>query len=175
MAKVSFTKLDLKKNQNIKTINWNEQIIEIKQYLPINDKLALISQVINISHDENLNFSNPIKNDVFLKLYILYYYTNINFTEKQKKESTKLYDLVSSSGLIDEILKNIPQKELNYLQTGLNETIQAIYTYRNSLLGILENIKEEYSDMELDATEIQQQLANSENIEFLKEILNKLG
>ena len=38
MAKVSFTKLGLKTNQEVKTIEWNEQIIEIKQYLPIEKK-----------------------------------------------------------------------------------------------------------------------------------------
>ena len=43
MAKVSLTKLGLKVNQDIKTIEFNEQIIEVKQYLPINNKLELIN------------------------------------------------------------------------------------------------------------------------------------
>jgi hypothetical protein len=60
MAKVSFTKLGLTKNQDIKILNWNEQNIEIKQYLPINDKLNLIANVINNAHDGNKNFSNPV-------------------------------------------------------------------------------------------------------------------
>ena len=48
MAKVAFTKLGLKLNKdNVKTITFNDQEIEIKQYLPVNDKLALISRVIN--------------------------------------------------------------------------------------------------------------------------------
>jgi hypothetical protein len=59
MAKVSFTKLGLKANQEIKTFNFNEQIIEVKQYLPVNEKLTLISNVINQSIDEN-NFNNPL-------------------------------------------------------------------------------------------------------------------
>ena len=84
MAKVSLTKLGLKVNQEIKTIEFNEQIIEIKQYLPVNDKLELISNVINLAHDEN-NFSNPVKVSVFTTLEIMYAYTNINFTEKQKE------------------------------------------------------------------------------------------
>ena len=56
MAKVSFTKLGLKLNSEVKTIQFNGQDIEIKQYLPVNDKLELISNVINLAHDEN-NFS----------------------------------------------------------------------------------------------------------------------
>jgi hypothetical protein len=34
-TKVSFSKLDLKKNQEVKTIEVNEQIIEVRQYVPI--------------------------------------------------------------------------------------------------------------------------------------------
>ena len=81
MAKVSLTKLGLKVNQDIKNIEFNKQIIEVKQYLPINEKLELISSVINSAADEN-NFSNPVKENVFLTLEILYHYTNINFTDK---------------------------------------------------------------------------------------------
>jgi hypothetical protein len=81
MAKVSLTKLGLKVNQDIKNIEFNEQIIEVKQYLPVNDKLELISNVINSAHDEN-NFSNPVKVSVFTTLEIMYAYTNINFTDK---------------------------------------------------------------------------------------------
>ena len=47
MAKVAFSKLGLKVNQDIKTIEFNGQNIEVKQYLPIQDKLRLISNIIN--------------------------------------------------------------------------------------------------------------------------------
>ena len=42
MAKVSFTKLGLKKNEEVGILHINEQDIEVKQYLPINEKLELI-------------------------------------------------------------------------------------------------------------------------------------
>jgi hypothetical protein len=99
MAKVSFTKLGLKINQEIKTIDFNEQLIEVKQYLPISEKLELMSTVINNSADDN-NFANPVKTRVFTMLEIMYAYTNINFTEKQKEDPAKLYDILLSSGLI---------------------------------------------------------------------------
>jgi len=50
MAKVTFTKLGLKVNQEIKTIEYNEQVVEIKQYLPIQEKLQLIGRVIEFAH-----------------------------------------------------------------------------------------------------------------------------
>ena len=105
MAKVSLTKLGLKVNQDIKTIEFNEQSIEVKQYLPINDKLELIANVVNASHDEN-NFANPVKISVFTTLEIMYAYTNINFTDKQKENEYKVYDTLKSNGLLDKILEN---------------------------------------------------------------------
>ena len=67
MAKLAFTKLGLKTNNQIKTILFNEQEIEVKQYLPINEKLEMISNVINLSADDN-NFANPVKVSVFTTL-----------------------------------------------------------------------------------------------------------
>lgn len=62
MAKVSFNKLGLKINDEVLNINFNDQEIEIKQYLPVNDKLVLISEVIN-SCAEDSKFYNPGKID----------------------------------------------------------------------------------------------------------------
>ena len=174
MAKVSLIKLGLKVNQDIKNIEFNEQIIEVKQYLPINEKLELISSVINSAADEN-NFSNPVKENVFLTLEILYHYTNINFTDKQKEDPVKLYDLVVSSGLVNKVTDLIPEEELDEVINGVAQSVKAIYTYRNSVLGILESISKDYSNLDLDATEIQQKLADPNNMALLKQVLTKLG
>ena len=174
MAKVSLTKLGLKVNQDIKNIEFNEQIIEVKQYLPINEKLELISSVNNSAADEN-NFSNPVKENVFLTLEILYHYTNINFTDKQKEDPVKLYDLVVSSGLANKVTDLIPEEELDEVINGVAQSVKAIYAYKNSILGILESISQDYSSLNLDATEIQQKLADPDNMELLKQILTKLG
>jgi hypothetical protein len=42
-------------------------------------------------------------------------------------------------------------------------------------LGILDTVKAGYSDMTLDANTLQNELANSENIALLRDILEKLG
>ena len=76
MSKVSFTKLGLKRQDNIKVAKFGENEIEVKQYLPINEKLELVEFVLNNSADQN-NFANPLKVEVFTNLAILYYYTNI--------------------------------------------------------------------------------------------------
>lgn len=174
MAKLAFSKLGLKNNNQVVNINYNEQIIEIKQYISVNDKLKLISDVINNTVDEH-SFCNPVKVKVYLSIGIVENYTNISFTEKQKEDIVKLYDLIQSNGLFDKILAAIPDEEFNDLLNSTWDSIDAIYTYNNSAMGVIENIGSNYKDMNLDVEEIQQKLANGENVEFLKEILDKLG
>lgn len=175
MAKISFNKLGLKVNQEIKTITFNEQTIEVKQYLPIADKLNLISNVINASHDGVNNFANPIRISVFTTLEIIYAYTNINFTDKQKEDTAKLYDLVISTGLVKEIINNIPEAEYYEIVNGIKECVESIYTYENSFSGILDSLRTDYKNLDFDASAIQQKLADPENMSLLKDILSKLG
>ena len=174
MAKVSFTKLGLKINQEIAYLNFNEQSIEIKQYLPVNDKLELISNVINAAHEEN-NFANPVKISVFTTLEIMYAYTNINFTDKQKEDPTKLYDILISSGLASKVISMIPEVEYQEILRGVSDSITAVYTYQNSIMGILDTISADYSALNFDATEIQKKIGDPENMALLKQVLTKLG
>ena len=175
MAKVSFSKLGLTKNQEVKILNWNEQNIEVRQYLPISEKLELISNVINFAHDGNANFANPVQVEVFTGLELLYAYTNISFTDKQKEDPAKLFDLVKSSRLLDSVIMMIPAKEYADLVTGVQNSITAIYAYQNSVMGVLDNISTDYSNLNLDATEIQKALSDPNNMALLKNVLTKLG
>ena len=174
MSRIPFTKLGLKKKEEIKNITINDQVIEVKQYLPINDKINIITNVIENSADDN-NFANPVKVEVFANLEIMYAYTNISFTDKQKGDPTKLYDLLEENGIIAEVIAAIPENEYALLLGWIDETIEAFYTYRNSVMGIMEQISEDYSNLSLDATEIQQKLADPQNLELLKSIMTKLG
>ena len=172
--KPTFNKLGLKLNTEVTKVTFKDQEIEIKQYLPVEEKLKLISNVINLSADEN-NFANPIKLKIFLDLEILYTYTNISFTEKQKEDPAKLYDILQSSGFFRVIFLEIPDAELNSLVKDTQDAVAAVYSYKNSAFGIMENIVADYKDVKLDAEEIQKTLESPTELTLVKEIVNKLG
>ena len=173
MAKLAFSKLGLKTNNLVTNICFNEQEIEIKQYISVNDKLKLISDIINNTIDEH-NFCNPVKVKVYLLIGIIENYTNISFTEKQKEDIVKLYDLIQSNGLFDKILEVIPAEEFNDLLNSTWDSIDAIYTYNNSAMGILDNITNNYDKTELNADKLIEELNNMDT-DLLKNVLNKLG
>jgi hypothetical protein len=175
MAKVSFTKLGLSKNADVKVVQLTGDVsVEVKQYLPVNDKLILISNVINNAQDNN-SFSNPVKLEMFGALEIIYQYTNLSFTEKQKEDPVKIYDLLEGNGIIDKIVAAIPEIEYNAIIDGINDCAQSLYTYRNSIVGLLEVIKADYSDTDFNAKQIAETLSDSDNLTLVKDVLTKLG
>ena len=177
MAKIAFSKLGLTKDKldEFQTVEFNDQTVEVKKYLPIAEKAELISRVLNNSVDDDAGYYNNLKLDMWLALEIVYAYSNISFTEKQKSDPMKLYDLLSSNKLLNLIIGLVPESEFYYLTKVTHELATAIYTYRNSALGILDSIGRDYSNLNFDATEIQKKLADPENLTLLKNIVEKLG
>ena len=176
--KVGLTKLNLKKNTNVVPIEWNDQKIEVREYLPIQEKLDLIGRIVNLSLDDN-NFANPMRIDIFTTLEIMYAYTNINFTDKQKEDFLGLYDLLVSSGLYDKVLEVIKGEEYKgdywYITDAVDSVIQEVYKYKDSVLGILQAVSEDYKNLDLDATKIEEKIANKENLELLHNVMEKMG
>ena len=77
MAKLAFSKLGLKVNNQVVNISYNDNDIEIKQYLPINDKLKLISDVINNSIYGSIRIRFLIYSIVII-IYLLSFYFLLN-------------------------------------------------------------------------------------------------
>lgn len=175
MAKISLTKLQLKKNINLIELHWNDQIIEIKEYLPIEEKIAVIERIVNQSLDDN-NFANPARIQINTILEIIFAYTNINFTDKQKEDRLALYDLLTGSGLTDKIFAAMRDTdEARFINSTVREVIDEVYKYKTSALGILQAVSEDYQNLDLDATKIQEKIANKENVEFLADVMKKMG
>lgn len=175
MAKIAFSKLKCKLNEDSIPLQIGEETIAVKQYLPIQEKLELIGRVVEYAHDENYNFANPVKIDVLTKLQIIFNYTNISFTEKQKEDLPKLYDLLYSSGIIDTIIKAIPEEEYYNIVYGVRETIECVYKYQNSVLGLLTTITQDYEKLNIDLSAIQEKVTDPETLKTLKDVMEKLG
>lgn len=173
MSRVPFTKLNLKKIDKIQVVTINGLEIEVKQYLPVAEKLELIANVLNNSADDN-NFANPVKTYVLSHLEIIYAYTNLSFTDKQKEDPAKLYDILDTNGIIDSIILAIPPSEYDNLIEDITSTIDAYYKYKNSALGILEAATTDYKNLDLEASDIQKKIADPDNLTLLKDVITKL-
>lgn len=183
MAKVPYGKLNLKKVvKDPVTIKVNDIDIEVKQYLPIQDKTNLVTnvlaQAVLLNRDENGNirgYKNPILEDILFSLEMIFAYTNISFTEKQKEDIGKLYDLLETNGVIVDVFSAIPEEEFKFIFKMVSESLEAYYTYKTSLIGVMESVVRDYAGLDLDAQKIQKELADPNNMELLKNVLTKLG
>ena len=174
MAKISFTKLGLKKNEEIKSIKINEQTVEVKQFLPFQDKINMYAEILNNCQDDN-NFLNEAKFNLWLDLEIIFNYTNISFTENQKINYVKTYDLLKGNGVIAAVTAAMSETELSDIKYEAYSIAKNVYDYRNSAYGILDAMKTDYTDLDFDAQKIQNEIADPENLKLLKETLSKLG
>ena len=174
MSRVPFSKLNLKKIDKVQVVTINGLEIEVKQYLPVAEKLELIANVLNNSADDN-NFANPVKTYVLSHLEIIYAYTNLSFTDKQKEDPAKLYDILETNGIIDSIILAMPPSEYDNLIEDITSTIDAYYKYKNSALGILEAATTDYKNLDLEASDIQKKIADPDNLTLLKDVITKLG
>ena len=135
MAKISYANMKLKVNNDIETFNFKGNDIEVLQYLPIDDKYSLINITLQKSLEDGIY--NPLKLDVFFHLHLVYMYTNISFTEKQKEDEFRLFDVLKSNGFIDAIVAKIPQEEYEYLLHLTEELIEIINKYKNTAVGLI--------------------------------------
>lgn len=167
--KISISDLGLTTKQPIE-IDFGDKKIQIKQYLPMEDKVSLIEEVVSKSGETN--FANPLKLDVFFHLALIEYYTNIGIDADKPLES---YDVLESNGVLEMVAKALPPSEYNGLLTFLDQTVKGFYDYKNSALGIMETISTDYSNLKLDSEEIRENLGDKNNLTLLKDVMTKLG
>lgn len=135
---ISYANMKLKPVTATHKFEWNGNEIEVLDYLPIEDKYDLIMITLQKSLEDG--YYNPIKIDEFFHLHLIYMYTNINFTEKQKENEHKLYDSLKSNGLIDAFIEQMNEFDYNELFNMLDDTKRELTEYKRSVGGIIQNI-----------------------------------
>lgn len=172
--KIPFDSLKSGKNSSItRTVKINNKEITVKQYLPINEKLNLTARVLSAVSGNEYSFVNPVHIDVYSIVEILKAYTNIEFAEDALP--AEIYDTLIQEKMLNPLIEAIPEQEFNYLTENIRQTADAYYNYKNSVLGILEAVSTDYSNLNFDATEIQKKIGDPNNLTLLKDVMDKLG
>ena len=135
------------------------------------DKLALIGNIINASIDDN-TFYNPARLHIFYVMNMVKEYTDIDFKEMNIMYA---YDLLDVSGLWDIIEKYIDENEINFIKQNIKETITNIYAYKNSVLGMIDAMNQKSEDLKVDGEALQKVIGDPENLTLVKQILDNLG
>ena len=137
MGKVSYANLKLKVKNETKVIDFEGNGIEVLQYLPIEDKYDLIMIALQKSMEDGIY--NELLLDAYMKLNIVYMYSNLSFTEKQRDNEFRLYDTLESNGIIEAIMSNIPEDELEVLYFYLDEIQTTKTKYNKSAVSLFKS------------------------------------
>lgn len=171
MAKVTFASLKLKIKDDIREIDLDDKKIEVKQYLSAEDKYDLI--MITLQESKENGVYNNFKMDMFFHLNLIFMYTNIQFTDKQREDLIKLYDILESNDIISKVVAAIPEDEYNYLFNTMTDIAETYGKYETSFAGIANNF---ITNMPINAAEAAKIVDNfdpekySEVINFAKAI-----
>ena len=154
-----------------KEITYDGQTFNVRSWIPMEDKLALIGNIINASIDDN-TFYNPARLHIFYVMNMVKEYTDIDFKEMNIMYA---YDLLDVSGLWDIIEKYIDENEINFIKQNIKETITNIYAYKNSVLGMIDAMNQKSEDLKIDGEALQKVIGNPENLTLVKQILDNVG
>lgn len=155
-------------------ITINEQEIEVAQYMPIQDKLAMIERILNFTID-NTGFLNPVRLEVFTVLEIISTYTNINITDKMMENAPKTYDSLMINGVIDKIIENIPEDEYNAVFDAIEECAENIVSYLNSFAGMMKTVTDNYDAEKMNVEGLMNDLGELGKDSLVKDVLEKIG
>lgn len=136
--KISYHNLNLKIKIPVDTFIFQNETIEVRQYIPAADKYDLV--MITLQEAKENGIYNPWKLDVFFHLNLIYMCTNLSFTPKQREDELAIYDNLKSNGFLDDFLKVFDSYEYAELQDLITQIIDAEMKYRNSAAAVLQSI-----------------------------------
>lgn len=176
MSKVTFAKLGLKAKKEVTEVKVNDAInLEVRNYLPIDEKAALIQFVINHSLDDMTGCFSPVRVEVWFSIGVCKWYANISFTEKQLTEVGKTYDLLEENNIIKMIFSGIPEGEITFMQELVTETIDDVARYNTSAAGIIRSMTSDAGNLNTELNGILEQIKNAEGLENLSAIKDMVG
>ena len=150
--KVSYANMKLKTNTQVNTFDFFGQTIEVLKYLPAQDKYDLLMITLQKSLEENIY--NEFKLNLYFELNLVYMYTNISFTEKQREDEFKLYDTLKSNGFFDKFYQVIEEEEYNDLFAQLNALKELEFKNKTNLGAIINSLIENLPEKAAAAAKI---------------------
>lgn len=139
--KVSYANMKLKTNTAVNTFEFCGQKIEVLKYLPAADKYDLLMVTLQKSLEGNIY--NEFKLNLYFELNLVYMYTNISFTEKQREDEFKLYDTLRSNGFFELFYEALDDKEYEELFDQIAELKATMERSKGSVAGVIANIIED--------------------------------
>lgn len=150
---MNFKEMNFKPYTDVNIISVKpDQEISVLKYLPIEEKNDLIA--MTLQNSDEVGFYNPVKLQMYLELYTVYLYTDLEFTDEERADEAQLYNILKGNGIIDAVINTIPSEEWNQINMFYYDYLSKKEKYRSSIAGILGDFVENLAINAKNAAEI---------------------
>ena len=150
---MKYSDLNLKINTETTVIKINDNTeIEVLQYLPVEDKIDLIQIALQKSLENGIY--NEIKLDMYFNLYIVYMYSNLEFTDEEKEDEFKLYNELQSNDIIAHVIAGMDEGEYDCLLDYLKSMQENNESYKRSAAALFQTFIQDMPKNAAAAAEI---------------------
>ena len=148
-----YKELNLSIDTETAIARFNDTIdIEVKQYLPIQDKIDLVQIALQQSWENG--FYNEVKLDMYFHLYIVYFYSNLVFSPEDREDEYKLFDELESNDVIISIIGAMEENEYERLKYYLSALKESTINYKSSAAAVVNSIVQDLPKNAAAAAEI---------------------
>lgn len=110
---MKFDELNLKRVDKDVNLIINNQKVNVKQYLPISEKIDLVQIALQQSLEDGVYNEGLLT--AYFNTYVVMFYTDLEFTDEQKENILDLYDILESNDIITKVSNAIPKVEFDDL------------------------------------------------------------
>lgn len=170
----NFKDLNLETKVEEKTIKvCGDKELAVRNYLPMTEKIALISYVVDHALDESTGRFSPVRVGLFFDLAVAHFYGGINFPDEVK--ALDAYDALETNFVLNAIISAIPQDEYVSMRELVIETTNDIADYNSSFAGVMQIASQDADGLGNQIEELLGKVKNREGMELLSEIKNVVG
>ena len=156
------------------TVKLNSGVdLEVRTYLPIDDKANLITWAINLALDDKTGCISPVRFEVCFALGVVRWYAGIEFDDDVSLSD--IYDNFEQNDVINQVMGAIPIPEIDFVRDLAKDTAEDVVRYNNSFAGMIGMVSKDADGLDEQIKEIVGQLKNAEGLEQLAVIKDVVG
>lgn len=123
--------------------------VTVRKHLTMEEKVKLIEEIVIACSYGAEPYLNPLKLKVLATLKVLDLSTDINVLDDAEADVYALYNVLDNAGILTEVL---PYTDYQEIVNWSYESSEALLKYRNSFIGIMDEIKDKLNAEDLSET-----------------------
>ena len=133
---MKFSDFNFKLNTDYNIAQIGDKEIQVLKYLPIRDKIDLVE--IALQKAEENGIYNDMKLDIYFNLYLVYMYTDLEFTDEERADAEGTYDILNCNNVFISVIGAMEEDEYDNLISYLAEVRKEKECYKRSAVALLE-------------------------------------